>query len=97
MFNEVNTYKGYNIAALMQHCHRSYERNNSLLIIWKANDPEMFPVDPDTIEQILSKLKDGMYLYHRIGKGKYEVEALGSFRNNPFGLRRLNGVSQQMS
>ena len=91
-FNEVNTREGYNIGLLLPHCHRSYERNNSLLMIWRTNNPEEFPVDPDKIEQILSSLPSWMFLYHRIGKGKYEVEALGSFHKNPFGLRKVTGT-----
>lgn len=93
-FNEVNTHQGYNIGALLKHCHRSYERNNSLLMIWKTRNPEEFPVDPDKIEQILSNLHGWMFLYHRIGKGKYEVEALGSFHKNPFGLRKVSATPQ---
>lgn len=93
-FNEVNTQQGYNIGALLKHCHRSYERNNSLLMIWRTNNPDEFPVDPDVIEEILSNLKGWMFLYHRIGRGKYEVEALGSFHKNPFGLRKVTGTPQ---
>lgn len=93
-FNETNFHEGYNIGALLPHCHRSYERNNSLLMIWRTGNPEEFPVDPDIIEQILSNLPSWMFLYHRIGSGKYEVEALGSFHKNPFGLRKVTGVPQ---
>ena len=93
-FNEVNIREGYNIGALLPHCHRSYERNNSLLMIWKAKNLEDSPIDPDIIEQILSNLPSGMFLYHRIGKGKCEVEALGSFQKNPFGLRKATGNPQ---
>ena len=93
-FNEVNRYAGYNISTLLRHCHRSYERNNSILMIWRTNDPKNYPVDPDTIEQILSKLQGWMYLYHRIGRGKHDVEALGAFHKNPFGLRKVTGAPQ---
>ena len=71
-----------------------FRSNNSLLMIWRTNNPEEFPVDPDIIEHNLSNLPSWMFLYHRIGRGKYEVEALGSFHKNPFGLRKVIGNPQ---